>query len=180
LFWSREVKKSLLAALACLSLGSAWAGEGYVGGALGSSHFSVDCSYVYRCSTSDVGLKLYGGLQVNQSVALEVGYTDFGQFDYGSNGVDVSALTLGVALRAPLARNVDVVGRLGVALMTTQGAGYWSHRSEDHAQLLAGVALEMPINKRWKAEGGLDLTKFEYLGDSGSMYMLHLGVQYGF
>lgn len=175
------MKKLVVSAALALSLGVAHAAEGYVGGSIGSSHFNVDCSGTYQCSTSDVGLKVYGGLQINPQVAIEVGYTDFGQFEINHGAVNTTALTLGVALRAPISHNINVVGRLGVAAMTTEtGSGWWGHHSEDHNELIAGIGLESPLNKNWKVQGGLDLTKFEFLGDSGSLYMVHVGVQYGF
>lgn len=174
------MKKLVVSLLAGLSLNAVWAADGYIGASLGSSHFNVDCAGTFQCSDSDVGLKLYGGLPINQNVAVEVGYTDFGQFEIDHGAVSVSALTLGVALRAPINHHINVVGRLGVAAMSTEGSGWMAHHSENHTQFLAGIGLESPLNKNWKVQGGLDLTNFEFLGDSGSLYMLHVGVQYGF
>ena len=48
-----------LAAVSSLAGASAFAETGYIGGAVGQSHFNADCSGTTNCKTNDTGYKLF-------------------------------------------------------------------------------------------------------------------------
>ena len=75
-----------LAAVSSLAGASAFAETGYIGGAVGQSHFNADCSGTTDCKTNDTGYKLFGGYKFSPNLAGEVNYFDFGKADVRATG----------------------------------------------------------------------------------------------
>ena len=107
--------------LVAVSLSAAAEGM-YAGGALGQSHYSIDCQGASSCDVSDVALKLYFGVQSSQTAGFELGYVNVGsargQVSYAGIPVDLELKSHGVLLNGVLRHAVtpefSVLGRLGV------------------------------------------------------------------
>lgn len=97
------MRKSLLTVafgLAMLSLSAAHAqgAQGYVGGGLGWSNFSVDCADFDECDKSDTGGKVYGGYRFANQFAVEAVYINWGK----ATGKVTDTLAAGPGLAVPL------------------------------------------------------------------------------
>ena len=164
------MKKILLAAALVASCGLASA-QGYAGALIGMSQFSIDCP-VASCDKSDTAFKIYGGYEVSDGIAVEVGYTDFGTLGVGTGGkIDVSALSVVGAFRFPLSADLTGVGRLGLGYVSADSN---VRASEDSANLYAGLGLEYTASKDFKIVGAFDLA------DNGDVYIVGIGAQIGF
>ncbi|MDP1929701.1 MAG: outer membrane beta-barrel protein [Thiobacillus sp.] len=54
----------------------------YVGGNLGQSSSDISCAAGVSCDDSDTAWKIYGGLEINEYISMEVGYIDLGEVTY--------------------------------------------------------------------------------------------------
>jgi hypothetical protein len=174
------------AALAAMTLlaGTASA-QGYVGGTIGFSNFSVDCPFGASCDTQDTAVKIYGGWTVAPHVAIEAAYIDFGStsINLGSfnvGAIDVSALIVNGAYRWDFSSKWTGVARLGLANVSSDPSGIAGNQSDSSIKLYAGVGIEYSFSKNFKAVGALDLTSFEASGSSGSLNSVSGGVQFSF
>jgi OOP family OmpA-OmpF porin len=117
-----NMKLALMAA--ALMATQAALAQGYVGGAVGRSHASVDCTGADSCDKTDTGWKLYGGWRWSSGLALEGAYLDWGKASATATDPLIGTGTLksrgtgfgaGVAYHMPLSTSWNCVGRLGVA-----------------------------------------------------------------
>lgn len=184
------MKKMMLASLMTMAVGGASA-QAYVGGAIGMSHANLDCKGTQSCDADDTGYKLYAGYKFNSMFAVEAGYLDLGKASASQFGLKAdiknSAPFVVGALRGAFTQNLSGVARLGLAnVETTLDAGAFGSKSETKSQALIGLALEYAFNKQLKGSVDIDATNSNdvnmypaYLS-GGSIYMISVGVQYGF
>lgn len=161
-----------------------------MGMSAGVSYTPVECLSGSHCQDTDLGVKLYGGVALNSALALELGYIDFGKAtaDTRSFGVELHdkigarALTLALALRAPLGADWHGVARVGAASVDA-----W----ETHSLLLPdrrktttnaylGLGLEYAFTQQLRAAFMLDTTTGDTGATSGSIFLLSAGLQFGF
>jgi OmpA-OmpF porin, OOP family len=129
------MRKSLITVafgLAMLSLSAAHAqgAQGYVGGGLGWTNISVDCSGLDQCDKSGTGGKLYGGYRFANQFAVEAVYINWGK----ATGSMTEGFLAGPGLAVPLEASPIMVTS-DLELKTT-GIGI-------------GVAYFMPFSTNW-------------------------------
>lgn len=163
------VKKTLLtsaisAALLCGSMTAA-AGEFYVGAGIGTSSIDVTASDFDGGSftsdsfdDSDSTFRIFAGYNLNDSIAIEAGYTDLGSYSLAgsfdgsdpdlpagptSATFDVTGWEFSAVGSLPLTEQISLLGRLGfimwdtdVDVTTTDGSG---SDSDDGTNILYGV-----------------------------------------
>jgi hypothetical protein len=103
-------------------------------------------------SSSDVGLKLNGGYNINRKLAVEGFYTDLGSSDIkvGSKkqgSVDYAAYGAALVLSHPVAQKIKLRGKLGYGAMDTTVSGGVKHEEKNTGYLYKGVGAEYMINK---------------------------------
>lgn len=186
------MKKTILAAVLALAAGGAMA-QVYAGVGAGLTQFNVDCTGAESCDNSSAGGKFYGGFSFTPNVAAEIGYIDFGtakQSGYVYStlvnvDLEATAVTAAVALRGPLAHGLTAVGRVGVAQVKMTGKASSAYASApDHSEtatkLYVGIGLEHDFTNKLKGALTADFTDGEIYGESGSLRMLGVGLQYAF
>lgn len=161
--------------------------QGYVGGTVGFSNFSVDCPGGTNCDTQDTAFKVYGGFTVAPHVAIEVAYIDFGsttsRTNFGSLNyytVDSSALVLNGAYRWDFSPKWAGIARLGLASVSSDLNGLAGNDSDSAINLYAGFGIEYSVAKNLKIIGAFDLTTFEVGGSDGSLNSISGGLQFSF
>lgn len=178
-------KKTMLAGVMATVATGAMA-QLYMGAGLGYAVVSDYCKNSTSCEDNSLGLKLYGGAHLNSSVAVEVGYLDFGKatYDYFAehDDLEASAVIVNAAFRAPLSRELGAVARVGLASVTVDEHFNWrSDRSKTSSQLYLGLGLEYALQKNLKATFSYDLTRGEDAGGGGgNLHLFSAGLQYGF
>lgn len=140
-----KMKMALAAIVASGMPLAANAGGFYVGAGIGNATYESasfvdcvgDCSSGYTFSDSDVAYNIFVGYSVTDAVAVEVGYQDWGEgeddaFGYTDVSVEPSMVTVMAVGTAPLADNVSVFGKAGVAFLSIDGAqGSGTSRTSD-------------------------------------------------
>lgn len=184
-----------MAAVLAMS-GSAFA-QVYIGAGAGLTNYAVDCDGAESCDTTSSGGKVYAGYAFTPNVAAEIGYLDFGKAKtsgyvnyYGSwylLHVDLksTAVTAAVALRAALSPSLSGVARFGVSQtkVTSQvysGGAHAPDESQTKTKPYVGLGLEYGFTKNVKGTLSADFTQGEVEGDSGSLRMVGVGLQYNF
>jgi OOP family OmpA-OmpF porin len=170
----KKVLFALVASAAALAGTSAYAqsntqdaaGTAYIGAGVVGSRYDFDTAGAGAVSgdnhsgTKAAG-KIYGGYNIDQTWAVEAGYTDFGKRSYNytqggaAGGLNTDAHSYYVAGKGtwPVARDFAVFGKLGVARnhneVTTSGIASVSG-SDNKTALYASVGGEYAINKNVK------------------------------
>lgn len=100
----------------------------YIGGSLGQAQVDLDCTGTTSCDDKDTSWKMFGGYQINQNFAVELGYSNLGEvradtpsFVFG--GLTVPPATTRIETTAwelvgvgslPMADRFSLFGKLGL------------------------------------------------------------------
>ncbi len=160
----------------------------YVGGGIGQTHLNVDCAAGVKCKDTDTGGKVYVGYEFTPNLALEGTYFNFGAAKAtgpgGHASLKTTALGLGLAGRASLAKNFFIVGRLGVAQVKADGSLDTHYMvgsdAQNTAQAYFGIAAEYAVLKNLRVFAAADFSQTEFDGDKGAVRVLNVGLQHDF
>ncbi|MYM33068.1 outer membrane beta-barrel protein [Duganella sp. FT50W] len=170
----KKIIFALVASAAALSGTAAYAqsntqdaaGTAYIGAGVVGSRYNFDAagdgsqSGDNKTGSKAAG-KIYGGYNIDNTWAVEAGYTDFGKRSYNytqggaAGGINTDAHSYYVAGKGtwPVARDFAVFGKLGVARnhneVTTSGVASLNG-SDNKTALYASVGGEYAINKNVK------------------------------
>jgi OmpA-like transmembrane domain len=156
------------------------------------------------------GSKLAPGYVLDLDVlsidGVEVGYSKFGKLqgsgstsELYSNGsalpvrrtvstsqaISATALYAALVAHANVAPDFDVVGKLGLAYVSsissyrTDGVSE-GLRGENHFAPFFGLALEYAVMNDWRLQAGVDVTRFDADERTGSISVLKFGVNYSY
>ncbi|TDP81786.1 outer membrane protein with beta-barrel domain [Aquabacterium commune] len=160
----------------------------YLGGGMGQARLKLDCSDVVLCDKTDTGGKGYVGYQITPVLALEGTYFNFGKATRkgpgGSASLKSTAIGVGVAGRAEVYKRVTVVGRPGLVTVEAKGAvnaaTLVGTSNSSTPQVYFGAAAEVALVKNVKGFAVAHFSKTELDGESGSVRLVTVGLQYGF
>lgn len=130
----------------------------YVGIAVGRSNFDIDTTGARRADTSDVGYKLFGGVQFTPYLGVEAAAFDLGQATGALGVAGLGTVTLegqvrGVSLAAtatlPLSDAAALFARAGVAQVETRSTAVTSlgrfSTDDDSTQPVVGVGVRWNV-----------------------------------
>jgi len=155
-------KIAIVALLSAFSATPALAADVYVGGHLSLNNLN---SPGFSSST---GFGVLGGYTINENIAAEVSYTTLGS---PTTSVDTTATWSGSAVRAaavfamPVAKDIAVMGKLGLASSTLTGTVSSVSVSSSVSGLSYGVGAKYNLNKELGLTVNYDSVSF---GDSSS------------
>lgn len=187
--------KKLIAATTLLACVGGASAQAYVGGALGITNQDVDCQGASKCDKNAFGGKIYAGYSIDPIFALEAGYANFGKFSASGNAtgigqVDVdlrsSAVFILGAIRGNVAQDMKLVGRLGMANVTSKinVSALGSSGSDSMSEISAyyGIGLEYSFSKNLSGSVEADFTKAADVAETGNglIRMISVGAQYRF
>ena len=131
----------------------------YVGGAIGKSTLKPNGHGVWNVTDdSDIGKKIYAGIDINKSIGVEAFWNDFGKATI-SNGsatdeVEYSAYGANVIYHAPLYLDkLHPFGKLGVAKLSTKTKGDTPINQLNDYSLFAGLGAEYSLTKSLTLRG---------------------------
>ena len=95
----------------------------YLGANLGQS--TTDSCIVGTCDDSDIAGKVYGGLEVNEFISMEVGYGDLGTVDYSAptGKRETHGVTMQLLGTYALNPSVTLLARGGMNFLKTKVSG---------------------------------------------------------
>lgn len=125
----------------------------YLGASAGQSTADTSCPAGTSCDDKDTAWKVYGGLEMNEYISMEVGYIDLGKVGYSGAKVgsrETNGMTLQLVGTYALNPSFTLIGRGGMNILNTEVNG-----------TIAGT----PTNNT---------------GDTDVVWSLGLGAQYNF
>lgn len=173
---TRKLFAAALLALISFSTSSMAQDSGWYGGlGLGMSEIKGACDGIagpgISCDEKDTAFKIFGGYQVNQNFAVEIGYTDLGEATasfagFGSVSIAASgfeALAVGIA---PINQQWSMYGKVGFFrwdVDTTDGTGLVGSASASGTDLTYGVGINYKLSKN--AALRVEYQKYNDIGD---------------
>jgi OOP family OmpA-OmpF porin len=177
------MKKTLLALGAFVACNAALA-QVYVGGSVGLTQQSANCSGWSSCDKSDTGLKLYGGYKLTKAWALELGYNDFGSVSLRSGpfsgSYSATALSAGGAFFLTLAPKLTGIARFGLASVDGDYSAPGGGSSESSIEPYVGLGIAYTLTPKLSLTGGFDYLNADYPRGSGSATLFSVGLSYAF
>lgn len=190
-------RSKLIAAAGLMALAATSAqAQFYVGGNIGWSRISVDCSGVSNCDRSDTGYKAYGGYRFEQGFALEGGYFDWGEATareqdyYGTLSASLkgSGWGLGVAYFIPFATDFSAVVRVGAVRnegkVRVSGMGSSMSDSTNSWQAYGGIGIAYNVMPNLAITAEADFSRVKYgLGgdtDTDTAQLYTFGLRFSF
>lgn len=172
------IRTALIACATLLASAPALAQGFYFGGSVGQSTMDVD---VAGFSGDDLAFKVFGGYRVNNYIAVEVFYTDFGAPDDGPLGIDAFAYGAEAVGIVPIGSRLEVFGKVGMAAWDADFTGPGGF-SDDGADLVYGGGLAIKVTDRLAIRGEWEFYQIE--SDVGGFdvdtQLLSAGVQFNF
>jgi OOP family OmpA-OmpF porin len=98
----------------------------YVGGNLGQSTSDISCTAGVSCDDSDTAWKIYGGLEINEYISMEVGYIDLGEVTYTGTRTgtrETNGMTTAIVGTYAISPSFTLSGRGGMNFLNTEVNG---------------------------------------------------------
>lgn len=98
----------------------------FIGASAGQASYDVSCPTTSTCDDSDTAWKIYGGLEVNEYLAMEVGYADLGEAKFSgtpSGTAEVNGMTVQVVGTFAINPSVSLIGRGGMNFLNLEKNG---------------------------------------------------------
>lgn len=125
----------------------------YAGGSLGQSKAKdADCTGFISCDDKDSAWKIFGGYEINRNFAVELGYTNLGEFKASGPGVGTESIEstawelVGVG-QIPIADRFSLYGKLGGYRAETEGRAGALSADESNTGLTFGVGAQYDFTR---------------------------------
>lgn len=180
-------KAFVITMLTLTHLSTAQAVTPYSGVRLGWSYYQDGCeAWATGCNRDALGAGLFGGVEVNDWLALEAGYTSLGKAkgEYRAGNVEgtMQSADFSTKLTYPLAERLDLYGRIGATHWWGKVEGDNYHQSDRGWDALFATGVEYALSERWRAR-----LEYQYIDGLGSdllgqsdHHLTSLGIVYRF
>jgi OOP family OmpA-OmpF porin len=99
----------------------------YLGASAGQSTFDIECEAGFSCDDTDIGWKVFGGLEMNEYISMEFGYADFGKAKVkdatSSASAEVNGMTVQLIGTYALNPSFTLIGKGGFGILHTDVKG---------------------------------------------------------
>jgi OOP family OmpA-OmpF porin len=98
----------------------------YLGASAGQTSADISCPAGTSCDDKDTAWRVYGGLEVNEFISMEVGYIDLGKVSYSGAKVgsrETNGMTLHLLGTYALNPSVTLIARGGMNILNTEVNG---------------------------------------------------------
>lgn len=125
----------------------------YAGGSLGQSKAKdADCTGFVSCDDKDSAWKIFGGYEINRNFAVELGYTDLGEFTASGPGaarqsIEATAWELVGVGSIPIADRFSLYGKVGGYRADSEGRAGALSADESNTGLTFGVGAQYDFTR---------------------------------
>lgn len=163
-------------------------GKFYVAADLGKASYSNVVSIWGPTFPNPSVFRVAGGYHVSGNVAVELGYSNFGDstIDYGSTGKEILSLTsmqFAAVGSYPLSTELDLIGKLGIANNNVdyQDTGFAISASSSKTSLMFGLGAQYHVNQQLSLRALYDnYGAFDDSADPIKATSFTVGVAYAF
>jgi OOP family OmpA-OmpF porin len=175
------MKKLLLALIATsAAMGAAQAQTAFV--TQPQAYIGIGAATANNKSTDDykTNAKIYGGVNLNQNVAIEAGYTNFDKEDFANGSVKGSGTYLAGKYSVPLGERFSGYGKLGLSYNERKYSDSLGSRVNNYdTGLYGGVGVEYKLNEKLALNAEYErYGKDKAFGAKADVYTV--GLKYGF
>ena len=139
----------------------------YLGGSIGQASYS-------DLDESDIGFKLFAGINLNELVSVELGWVDFGSVEYADVTIDASAFYLGVVGNFELQNDLSLYGKLGFSSWDVDFKDDTVSESDSGSDITYGLG----VNYQFSGHAGMQLSVDQYPLDGEDITMFAIGIKY--
>ena len=122
----------------------------YLGAGLGNASYD-------ELNDSDVAFSLFGGIDINEVLAVEAGWTDLGEASKGGNKTSADTLSVGILGKLPLSTDISLFGKVGMARWNYDATISGVSDSASSTDLYYGFGANYDISGQSSVRFGLDL-----------------------
>ena len=126
----------------------------FIGASAGQATFDVSCPAGHACGEKDYGWKVYGGLEVNEYIQMEVGYADLGEAKSSgatSGTAEVNGMTIQVVGTYAFNPSFSLIGRGGMNILNLEvnetTAGLSSNEGDTDVAWSLGLGAQYNLSK---------------------------------
>ena len=162
----------------------------FVGASVGQSTLHVTCPAASACDDTDTAWKIYGGLEVNEFISMEMGYVDLGEATLTgvTNGsAEVNGMTIAAIGTYAITPHFALTGRGGMNILnleineTTRGVS--RNTGDTDVAWSLGVGAQYKLNKSMGFRVGYE--RFYNVGDAdttgeANVDLISAGLVYSF
>lgn len=98
----------------------------FIGASAGQSTFDISCPAGSSCDDTDTAYKIYGGLEVNEYISMEVGYADLGETSVTgatTGTAEANGMTLAMVGTFAVSPSITLIGRGGMNILNLEVNG---------------------------------------------------------
>ncbi|WMW80139.1 outer membrane beta-barrel protein [Undibacterium cyanobacteriorum] len=188
------LKKNIFAAVfavACAMISAQASAQSYLGGTVGRTKWSVDCTGTNPCSTGAAGFKLYGGYEFNQTFALEGGYVYLNEVSFNISNLKATfngrGFDLAGVFKTPEMNRFRGFGKVGAAFMKGEliasVGGAQGSDNNYSTQPLVGFGVLYSVDKNLSLRAEFDHRRVKasgYPDTTSNVNMFSVGLQSSF
>lgn len=157
---------------------------GHAGFNIGRSKLDGACPAGFGCDKRDQAWKAYIGGKFNNTIGLEVGYVDFGDFNRGGGTTNAKGVDLALLAGIPFGQNSSAFVKLGGAYTRTNVGGVASPTfatgRESGWGSRYGLGASIGINQNWAVRLDADRYRVRFSGPRENIDTFTIGAQYSF
>ena len=108
----------------------------FIGVSAGQSTIDITCSVGNSCDDTDSAWKIYGGLEVNEYISMEVGYADLGRAKISgatSGTAEVNGMTIQLVGTYAINPSFTLMGRGGMNILNLELDGTVANTASNNA-----------------------------------------------
>lgn len=164
-------KQSLAIAMSAALLApvSALAQGWYAGGGIGDTELE-------DWGSSETSYKLYGGYRLSERLALELSYTDYGDFNEGQVRADADALAVTAVGMLPLNQQWGLFARGGVARTSTDVRFRSYHDSDEDFTFVVALGVSWLVAPQVELRAEYELLDEVSFGDAEDSNIETIGI----
>ena len=156
--------------------------HGYVGVNLGRSDYDATCNNLFSCERREFGWKAYAGGRLNEMLAIELGYVNFGKVTRNGGSSEAHGVNLSLVGNLPLGEMANLFAKVGTTYGRTDqsaAAGLPSGK-EDGFGLNYGVGIGFNVTPQVQLVGEWERHRLDFVGGRDNVDLLSLGLRYRF
>ena len=160
----------------------------YLGGRVGLSQFQGACDDdALKCDSDKTGIGIYGGYQLFDWMALEGGFTSYGEafgaYEPGFVSADVYGSEITAKFSYGLSPKLDIYARLGASYQNISKLSDWETEQESNSwNTVTAIGLDYSLSRHWSLRG--DYQFIDGIGDGhvlqSDLHFTSIGLTYRF
>ena len=150
-------------------------GQAYFSGFIGNSNVEV-----YDFDAGDTSFRIGGGYQVNENIAIEGYYIDYGDAEDFGVTLDPTAIQLQGVAMLPLNPSVNLYGKLGLAFWDAEACDQTDCVDDDGSDLVFGFGGSFDVSNQVSILVEYEFTEIEFYGDDVDIDTIMAGVNIAF